>query len=312
MAARPVDQFSPDYFKPREYVGGSGHNVHVQIVIERHGEPQKDPVTGKSLDELTEKGISDERGKGARLEVPAGGIKGYGSPKKRAQQSIDLQLEGILDAGEGATIINKRLEDVATGPLGLDPTKVYRDKDSSLTPFIIREKRELDALPVDPAFFRAMAFENPEELDELKLIKRSYDDLCQYYLDHTDPTGKTPSPEEAAAMVAYRVGVELGMVSRLKDFSDVLLKNLTHGPFIDAFLQQVIIREVDGQKVSGFQNVEEVGGALKPMEGYTIDAHTDADGTLSFKLILREQEYEVDEKRLTELALKGKEFLQSK
>ena len=81
MTAKPAEQFSANYFKPREYDHEKGRNVHVQIVIERHGDPQKDPLTGKSLDALTEKGVREEREKGATLEVPAGGSRGMQVPR---------------------------------------------------------------------------------------------------------------------------------------------------------------------------------------------------------------------------------------
>ena len=306
MTAKPAEQFSANYFKPREYDHEKGRNVHVQIVIERHGDPQKDPLTGKSLDALTEKGVREEREKGATLEVPAGGVKGYASPKKRTQQSADLQLEGLEDSENAAHIINLKLKDIEK------PQATYPNKDATFTPFIIREKRELDVLTFDPKFYRAMAFQNPEEQDESKLIKHSYDELVQYYLDHADSSGTTLPPEDVAALLAYRVGVELGMVLRLKDSSDVLLKNLTHAPNADAFLQQVMLRDVDGRQARGFQNVAEIGGAIKPMVWYTIDARTDENGDLALKLILRGQEYGIDEERLRELAKRGKELLKPK
>ena len=335
MPEKPPVRFSEKFFKPREYskTGEYGRSVHMVISIERHGDPFKDPETGLSLNALTPEGVQKEREKGKSIasSFPKGGIKAYTSPQRRAEQSIGEQLAGVEDAGRGAQIINKRfsqvrknVEKVYPNKFKVDPVKLAEEMKkikaenpgisddqlkvregelaetmkAKVTPIIIREKDDLNAL-VEAGFKPLLAQMTPEEKQD---IKKRNNRLVQMYFEHTGDLGDTLPYRGAAALLAYRIATEMGMMTRLKNSSDVILKNLTHGPIPDSFLRELL----------GHKNVADVGGAVNTMEGFDLDVRTDTNGEIVAKLLFRGKTTELTKDQLAkikELAQEGKELL---
>ncbi|MDO8489974.1 MAG: hypothetical protein Q7S47_00985, partial [bacterium] len=171
-----------------------------------------------------------------------------------------------------------------------------------VSPYIIREETELTSIH-DEFFVKVSKSVKEKEPDP----KKQYDALMQAYFDHTGDFGKTLSPRDAGALLAYRVATEMGVTTRLKNGSDVFLKNMTHAPITDALLREVLILKKGAKP--GFKNVSEMGGALKPMEGYEFDVRTNTKGEMTVKLLLRGKQYDIDLDKLKDLAKYGKDVL---
>ncbi len=280
-----------------------GHNIYVEVDFDRHFQPHKDPETGASLDELAPKGHKQKRKAGKELseylEENDMQIKEYASEKLRAQQSA--AEVNSLDEEQVTRIINQPLSAELKEKLvkqGYDKGKLDRRRFD----YLIRIKQELNPLKWG-AEFKKECLLNPDG------SKRSYDEVVQYWLDHTDPTSETTSQREAAAALAYRLFTIERMTDKFYDDSDVLLKHKTHGPNPDALLREIMVRE-NGRV--GFDDVKEIGGAIKPGETVKFIINVDEQGNKTIKLKFRDKVYDVDEDKIKELAEEYKKAKEEK
>jgi len=92
------------------------------------------------------------------------------------------------------------------------------------------------------------------------------------------------------------------MTERFYSSSDVRLVNVTHGPKIEPFLQEVV----------GFKNLEEIGGALQPGESIKFAVSIDENKNKVVKLLFRDKEYPVDEAQVKALAQEYRNILEGK
>lgn len=259
----------------------TGHNIEITTSFRRHFDPKKSPE-GMSLDELSDTGKQQAVDFGTKL---SGKIKGYASPKERAQDTIDIAFQNI---GEGAEIINQELSSA--------------DKEKEGRHFNIRVKKELDTVPgIKDLVLKAMELADQELKPDSAMTK--YDYVVQYYLDHPEEiTEQGGTPREAAQDIASRVDLYRRMSERLKNGSEVTLENGTHGPKLEPFLQQVMIRREGGEVIKGFNNIMEIGGAFKPGENFEIVIKRDEQGDETNILHVRGQEYEIDSNAIKKLA----------
>lgn len=264
-----------------------GQNVSVEIEFMRHEEPGKTPE-GMSADYLTDKGQERAAAKADDIDKP---VKGYASPKLRAQQTIDLQLQNV---DEEVRVINQKLEgDLKETVKGQKPENE----------FLIRLRKELDvAKDFAKVMPEAQTWAKQQIADGSK--RTAYDLVVQYYLDHSERAAELgiPTPEESAQKIAFAADREIRMTSRLYSNSDIKLLNGTHGPNLEPFLREVMV---------GFKSLEELGGALNPGEGFKFISKTDDSGNQTVKLLLRGQEYDVNMERLQQLATGYKEKLKA-
>ena len=278
-----------------------GHNIHMEIDFDRHFAPKKDPDSGASLDALALKGHREKREAGE--ELPRGiKIKEYASEMKRAQQSA-MEINSIDDEEKDARIINQALTAELKEKLvdrGYDKVKLDRRSFQ----FLARVKKELNPLKWNKEYKMKCLLKNPEEPDKSKWQKHTYDEVVQYWLDHPDESGETTGTLECAAAFAYRIDTCARMADRLYDDSNVLLKHKTHGPNPDALLKEIMIQE-NGKK--GFDNVKEIGGAIKPGEGMKFIVDINANGEKTMKLKFRDKLYDYDKERFEELVKLYKE-----
>ena len=72
-----------------------GSNIKAVLEFKRHQDPGKNPETGMSADFLTEKGKEASTADGQKIKDPT--VKGYASPKLRAQETVDLMLQNVND-----------------------------------------------------------------------------------------------------------------------------------------------------------------------------------------------------------------------
>lgn len=264
-----------------------GRNVHVEIEFMRHEEPGKTPE-GMSADYLTEGGRQKAAAKGKTIDKP---VKGYSSPKLRAQETIDLQLQNV-DIDEEVQVINQR-QAAAAGPREFKTVGEIAKGQKPENVFNIRVRSELD---VAANFAKIMPECQAWAKEQVASgSKRSvYDLVVQYYLDHPERAVElgVTTPEESARKIAFAADREIRMTPRLYSDSDIKLLNGTHGPNLEPFLQKII----------GFKSLEEIGGALNPGEGFKLDSKTDSAGNQTVKLLFRDKEYPVDTEQIRKLA----------
>ncbi len=277
----------------------TGHNIYIEVDFDRHFQPNKDPQTGSSLDELAPKGHQQKRSRGAELGDYVGEhgmkVKEYASEKIRANQSaseIDFfneeQAENIINQPLTAELKRKLADQ------GYEKTLIDRRRFGHL----IRIKKELNPMRFGKDF-KLKAFLNKDG------SKKTYDEVVQFCLDNNDPSGETTTSREAAGAYAYRLETIKRMTDRLYNDSDVLLKHKTHGPNPDALLREIMVK--DGQ--TGFDKVEEIGGAIKPGEGIKFIINVDNKGDKTIKLKFRNKVYDIDENKVAELSQEYKNKL---
>lgn len=140
--------------------------------------------------------------------------------------------------------------------------------------------------------------------DEQQRRVREYERRFQnYYLSFGDqrPDPGTYSPVESASQIARRVDLYIRMTDRLRSDTKADLLNGTHDVLVASFLKEVIIRERNGQRVTGFDTVEDIGGPVDFTESFDVFTRTDDVGVQSTTLFFRSQEYEIDMPRLLTL-----------
>ena len=269
-----------------------GRDIEATLEFKRHQDPGKTPE-GMSADWLTEKGQAASAVDGKNIE--AAHVKGYASPKKRAQETVDLMLQNV---GEDVHIINKTMESLQ----GTGAEKLTNNQRES-NKFNIRTQKELDAtanfakiMPIASAWAEEQ-IKGGAKLDKYSLIG-------QWYLDNPEVCKENGvlGGRETAAEIAERVAVELGMTERLYSGSNVRLINVTHGPKIEPFLQEVV----------GFKSLEEIGGALQPGESIKFAVTIDNNKQKTVKLLFRDKEYPVDETKIRDLSQEYRDNLEGK
>jgi len=113
---------------------------------------------------------------------------------------------------------------------------------------------------------------------------------------------ESPSYKEIAEGFAYLLQRSVKMSNRLYSGSKVDLINGTHGNLPECLLKEIMIRKVNGKKVRGFKSVREIGGTLEYSEPVDFEIKRDEKGEKYITLDFRGKEYDVDMKRLNQLA----------
>ena len=259
-----------------------GRNIEAVLEFKRHQVPGKTPE-GMSADFLTPEGQTAAANDGSAIKE--WNVKGFASPKLRAQETADLMLQNV---DEDINIINRSTESLK----GTDAEK-RSDKLRPENTFSVRTKKELDVtanfakiMPLAGAWAEEQ-IKNGAKLDKYALT-------VQWYLDNPEAcrANGVLTGRETAAEIAERVATELGLTERLYNYSYVRLINVTHGPKLEPFLQEVI----------GFKSLVEIGGALQPGENFQFAVSIDENKKKTVQLIFRDQKYPVDEEQIKILA----------
>jgi len=285
----------PEFFKSVERKEESekfGRNIETKISFIRHQIPGKTPE-GMSADFLTPAGQEAAKSKGANIEGLHAGA--YASPKLRAQETVDLMFQNVND---DVNVVNRELS-------SLKDTKAEKrsDKQRPDNQFRVKVKKELDALvnfgKIKPQI-DAYSAEQKAQGDK----RSDLDLMVEYYLNNPeiDKANGILTPREAAAEIAERAATELGMTERFYNDSKVELVNVSHGPKLEPFLQQVI----------GFKSLTEIGGAVQPGEGFSFEVKINEAKEKEVKLLFRDKEYPVDEEQIKTLAQEYRDKLNKK
>lgn len=264
------------YIQKPEQKRERGEDITIRVVVVRHGEKEydpNDPNTGLTFDGEWDAKVYGQ----ARPRVDA--IKGYSSSTERTDDTRD-------------NIAQESLTEKKLRPRNRDDLVFHYDPNGQFIKDVMRIKQEI----VGP---------HPENLTEEEMLKRSNEAVraqTDHYLSFGDqrPDSGTYSPAETAASIAHLLEHYKNMSKRLNSGSDVDLINATHDFNISAFLSQVLVREVDGERVVGFDSMDDIGGGIEYTEAFEVTIER-CGGQDTMKLIFRDKECEIDEQRFTEL-----------
>jgi bisphosphoglycerate-dependent phosphoglycerate mutase len=138
-----------------------------------------------------------------------------------------------------------------------------------------------------------------------ELEKQGHGEAAEWYLSFgvERPDAETSSPHEVAESFAYILIKYLKMADKLYSGSNIDLINGTHQWLPEALLKEVLKRKTDdGKEVVGFNNLEDIGGALKFAEEMEFIIKTDEQGNKKITVNFRGQKHDIDAERLNELA----------
>jgi len=267
----------------REIEGGiepkeaRGKNIKIRAVFVRHGEKATSVKTSETG--LTERGRQESaefgRGLGKR-----DAIKPYTTDTKRTRATS----REIVGASPTEKKMKQRIRD------GL---RIELDETGPFFKRLMQIKKEIIG-------------EDFQDIPDKELARRTEEAerrQTNYYLGFGEkrPDPNTYSPVEAASRVAQTVNTYIKMPERLNNGSEVDLVNAAHDMPISVFLSEVMVREVDGNRVIGFDNVDEIGGPIRYNEGFELDISTDQTGDKVVRMFFRNQAYDIDTNRLQEL-----------
>jgi len=243
-----------------------GLEIKVVSRFRRHADPDKDPETGLSMDSLKESGVEQAE------------LIGCESKKEERNEKIKKTFHSPKQRAW------ETLAYMLNGA-GREDVKVYG-------------KSELDTMSIPDNVKEEMPWKNKEKKE-----KRNFDEMINFILNHPDCEKEI---EKTAQRIAHRVNVATNMPHYLKEGDDVEMESITHGPVQEALLKEVIILDnKQGNKKTGFDSVEEIGGAFKPGEGFEIETMQGEDGKEIKKLniyrldekgvkVIKKDEYEID------------------
>jgi len=252
-------------------------NIIIHAVFIRHGEKMHDPNTAETG--LTPRGEEKSFSVGKSMES-RDMSKPYSSDTSRTRKTAELVVSGSPTENKGET---RDREELAF---------VY-DQNGKLAETI--KKIRLDILGED--------FNNLDDEEKKKRLNEASIKQMDYYLKFGDkrPDAETYSPVETASGIAKLVDRYVAMSDRLKPGSNVDLINATHDLNLVAFLKEAIIREIDGEKVRGFNSIKEIGGPIDFNESFEVLIDRRGKEEVEIKMIFRGQEYGIDMERVKEL-----------
>ncbi len=133
-----------------------------------------------------------------------------------------------------------------------------------------------------------------------------------FYLKYGDkrPDNQTYSPIEAAANVALALNDIIANVDNMPSNTDMDSFFVSHDYMVAAFLQQVIMQELENSgKKTGFDSLAELGNfTINFLEGPKIIIKNDDQGKKTVELFFRQKKYGMDMERFSRLVKMGQEF----
>lgn len=254
-----------------------GKSVKIQVIFLRHGEKETDTATAETA--LTERGRKESMETGKSLDKKDL-IKAYSSNTDRTKESAEL----IVAASPTEKKMNLRLK---------EELAFHYDKKGDFVNKLMETKKEM----------LGQDFNGLREEEKKERIDKYENWATDYYLNFGGqrPDEGTMSPVETAAMTSKLAERYAKMADKVYSGSDIQLINDTHDYNIASFLKEVLIRDINGQKIRGFKSIKEVGGHLGFNEGFELLIENDNEGKKNIKLGFRGQQYELDAQRLSEL-----------
>jgi len=255
-----------------------GKNVTIHAIFMRHGEKEMSSQSNPETS-LTPEGREQSEQFGENLEE-RDAIKGFASDTDRTRETSGRAVASSPTENKMRHAIKKELA-FKYNPEGV----------------LVNELQQLKTQILKEDF-------NEQAQDEKERRLQDYDtQITDRYLSFgsTKPDADTYSPEEAAAQMAKRANRYLNMTAKLKSGSDIDLINVTHDFMVAAFLKEVIVRDEESSHKTGFDSINDIGGPIQPTDSFEIRISTDDQGEPTTSLLFRDQEYGIDQDRLSEL-----------
>ncbi|TSC79329.1 MAG: Uncharacterized protein G01um101418_995 [Parcubacteria group bacterium Gr01-1014_18] len=146
---------------------------------------------------------------------------------------------------------------------------------------------------------------SPDFVKKFRSIETQGGDAApQWFLDFGEkrPDQSTLSPHEVAEQLASLVEHYAELAKRLYSGSKVDWILGTQQALPEALLKEVLLRTENDKQVAGFQNLAEIGGALRFAEMIDFEIKTDNNGEIVLKINFRGKSYDVDVDKLQRLA----------
>jgi|GEM_PF-4123487 broad specificity phosphatase PhoE len=252
-----------------------GANCEVKVIFLRHAHKQEmdSHASGQISDSrLSEKGKRASKKYGKNLSESKQSIKGYSSEFVRSQETLGKILEGIAEESNNKRVLKSRIKSELNAPhFSPDFIQVYRKHFAS-------KPNNFDVLSKD---------------DQERVVEEIEAPAVQFWLDQWDKKfdDETESAMEVAAKMAWLVTRYAKMTERLKSGTEVELMNVTHKTATEPFIK-ACVRLPEGIKV----------GQLGLLEDWELDIRTDAGGNKQFKVLFRDNEYDLDWEKVKELS----------
>jgi hypothetical protein len=234
-----------------------GANVVIDLKIMRHGERE-----GKMLNDLGREQTKEAAVKSGIGKEDYDAIKAIGSnadpigEKKigRSLETADIYANEIAGDDKFRTRANKLLShENIISPKPYNHLQVYNS-------FLPENFGDL----------------SPEEKAQASKVAQA---KTVEYSGSLDSLEAKNYRKEAAGAYACLIKHYQKMATKLKSGSKVLIPAGTHGGMIEFILEYALVREDEtGEKMVGFENIEEIGGAFNPSEAFNIKIATSEDG----------------------------------
>lgn len=271
------EKITPETTESKEYKEKFGRDTRLRAIFIRHGEKEISTTTAETG--LLKKGRKESKKFGKRLEKRKA-IKSYSSDTERTEETARLIVEASLTKKKMRQKVKKEL------------SFCYSEDGDFIRKAMNIKKETL-----------GKNFNNLSKEEKKKRVREAGRRQINYYLSFEDrrPDPGTYSPVETAANVARRVDMYMRMPEKLPSGTDVDLINVSHDISLSAFLKEVLVRDIEGKQIRGFNTIDEIGGPIEFNEGFEILIKTDNQGKKSVKMSFRNQEYQIDTERLQEL-----------
>lgn len=287
MESEKLAEFSPDEEKSKVETE-KGKNNRILIKIMRHGEKTPEGLlTDYGREETSEKSKKEKEllGEFDMIKV-VGSDSGEKGPKGigRALETADIYAE--------ESIFN-------------DDRKKYKSRPRRLL--------SLDGLKTSAPFDWTEYYKSklPDNFDKLSDERKS-EASHKAHEACLNRILTMPEAEEYCRDIASRhaffINRYLKIIEKLKSNTKVLYSSGAHGGCMEVFLQRCLkIKKKEEQEKLGFKNVDEVGGAFYPSEGFFVDITTDEKGEKQVKVFmdnpkrLEGEELTLDPKKIDEL-----------
>lgn len=262
-----------------------GKNCVLRMTFLRHANKvQFDPHSGGSISqsELSEKGKKRSREYGKQL--PAENISAvHTSSFERNLETAENITWGSFDRESSPVPITTEIHNELTAP---HFSKNFIDKE--YLPRFDNKPENFDSLPSDKQERIIEEIEEPAVNYWIGLRDKKYDQ-------------ETESASEVVERVAYYFLNEPDkLIEKMRSGEEKEeLLGLTHKTATEPFLLYCIEPPV--------HDLQELGGSLKLLEGWTIEIKTDNEGKKSYKIFIRDKEYALNIQRVEKLAQKYRE-----
>ncbi|MFA7209591.1 MAG: hypothetical protein WC120_04885 [Parcubacteria group bacterium] len=252
-----------------ERAAEKGENVKINLMFIRHGERTK-------KGELTDYGRQEtmERAEISPLtQEEFDAVKSMGSPAGPKSTVEGSEIETMSRATETAHIFGSKIAEL-TG------SEEFETRNRPALSFeTVKNKMPYN----HTAIYNSLLPENFETLsDEEKAVAAAKAQASTVnHLMNLDTPEAIAYKQEVAGAYSYTISHYAEMAERLKAGSKVLMPTGVHSPMMEVFLQKALVRkDAEGNAITGFTDVAEIGGEFGPSEGYSVNIETDENGQL--------------------------------